>query len=284
MKVFKGFLAILLLVSAGAASAAQSYTCNGCSYSQAQSIAWQQPVGANSYVADFTSVQLYLFTKRYDREARRYVVEQLPVPKAEWEFFLDVAEYRVMYPGNATFEREVTDNSGRSAYDLLQNPGAMDTVRTGVATYFHSRGDERVNRFMEIMNAIAYGTVENTPWVGQEIQLLVTVKFADGTTAKFLVNKDNITQAKYIEGSARDLMGNVIPDGSHLQNNGNGLVGLEFHFDPDFGVSLQDWIDQLRLLGIPFTGPNGSGGERIVTTCTVNSSGGMTCTGRIVGG
>jgi len=111
-------------------------------------------------------------------------------------------------------------------------------------------------------------------FLGANVTTLVTVVFADGSSAVFSYDAVN-NSVGYVEGSATDKYGNIIP------SNVNQLNGIQFDYSAEgsngngpAGLRMQNHL--YTMFGVPVTYGNSS---RIITwTCHANGTG-VVCRG-----
>lgn len=87
--------------------------------------------------------------------------------------------------------------------------------------------------------------------------ITILITWRDGSQTVYRITKENVADAKYVQGESRDNMGNKIPDEAITQpQTAAGYVGHYYFGELHKGGSqnLNQWMHTANMYGIPVTG------------------------------
>ena len=259
----------LLIVAASIASAfpaaAFLIECNTCT---AQTAPHAAMIGEGRFlVANFATGEGWAFHSaiaqaRTDQEGvfevLRWSVTPTTLTSTEQSEIRRIAEYWKDNGGQLNYFREFRpDEPGYpaeipttlSAFDVVQAVQSRDAVGRVLVAPAWLRQHPRLEQAVQTI-----GSMIMDSRLGNVPVARIKVFFRDGTSAEFIITPDTTNQARYVEGSARDRVGNLIPDESHQL----GTMGAnQFFFDRS--SDFQAMLNHFRAAGIPVHDPNGLG-------------------------
>lgn len=217
MKNHVWILIVVTLTASAAANAGEYWnSCNSCSETQLQRAALRAVDGAifgrhDVYVVDFggETVRKFGVWREYDAEFRVWESSAWPVPVESHVGHEFAQVVSAMKADVASLEsgKLVPADVVDSAYDIVHN----SVNRQRVANYIKNHMS-----FWESIGAPAFVPLSLLRKV-VDLNLTVSVIFADGSTAKFVLTgvDGSLGELDYVfelvDGSARDADGNIIP-------------------------------------------------------------------------
>lgn len=242
-------LAGLVLVLAGVAARAAPIvtSCHGCDPPRAMRVAAAQvPLNTRQtwfdvYVVDTPGKVLRRYLVQVTREGGFPVAMAWPeAPDPTWarEFATLVDSWHAVNRLLKSVVDMPDDSPVRSATEVFNSPVAEEAVSLALNRHV-----------MTLVGAVVTSTLKMLPRVIWSAKPYATVRFADGTTAKFeirsleaLDSEGHVFRFEYIEGSARDSDGNPVAD----------RVESFYGYAADYSSVYNEWLfkRQSSLFGV----------------------------------
>jgi hypothetical protein len=281
-----GITALLALLAPSAH--AVTLRCDGCNFQQAENRALAAGLG-DHVVLDFQYGTLWQFAISVDRDAIQIPGRPVPLTADPFEpSSQDAAQFReiaglwkqnggslkldfVIQPGDPLYPS--ASLTGFRAHDVTFSTSIRESIGRTVAS-LEFRGE--AGRLVSGLQSLILHAAES---VAGSARLRVIVRFPDGSSGVFVIDKDHTVQAEYELGSARDSEGNIVPDQSHVEDGPNhlALIGDSRFENPD---NARDFINRARAFGIPVTDTRGQNVGRPILVNCVMENGKMKCIAR----
>lgn len=248
-----GIFALCLSIFSPAQASEPTLECNSCSWQARYSMLMAKPLG-KYLVLDYATGSISRHWVRKDAETKRKDVEDLAVTAQEAAAFAEIARHRNSYPNMVKGQVGLRVDSG-SAFDVATNATYRSNLGAHAAEQLatYGQGDSFIgslNRVMQAMLAVGAGFINN-PY-----EVTIVVKFPDGSTAEFKVKAANLHKAEYVLGTAKDDMGNFIPDPSYAPDaspSNLGDISGEHNFSSE--ATLDQYLYAAMLRGITIENP-----------------------------
>lgn len=260
------------LATIGSSANAAALRCDNCSEAGYEAKAMTRTFGSH-HVYDLVkgNVRKYeIFRSCEPGDGCWTEAEPMPVEGDVNAIVIELAALHAVTQGTMKSHFTVHTNGpvgDMSAYNVILPGGSRNTLMHWMTN---------INRSWQNGGIAAHGLAGAAANIfsGANVTTLVTVVFADGSSAVFSYDAIN-NSAGYVEGSATDKYGNIIPA------NVNQLNGIEFNYSAEgsngngpAGLRMQNHLS--TMFGVVVVYGNSS---RITSwTCTATSSG-VSCRG-----
>lgn len=268
-KTVSGLALLAALISTQAIGKTVTLVCNGCNLTEKRLLAVEGGTG-DYYIFDFVNRNLVHWSiSNQNGQTIPLLPSETDVYRAVQNFYdanggsLDFSVTAEVFTGEAgsllTRQNQIStlsDTRPATAFDVVTTPAIRDQVVNGVAT--GSSLPDRVNRAMINVRELVSWVVSVNIWkIGIRIPVNAQIKavFPDGSSVVVYYDFQNRSYA-YLKGSARDAVGNPIPEDAI--SAAGGPDSTQKYLYPDTPAGLESGIrgiQHLNGLGIPVEMP-----------------------------
>jgi len=144
-----------------------------------------------------------------------------------------------------------------NAYDFARSSSLRNELGAAMAVQTTIPGGNSLARLL-------FSSLLTAPSVlGGNASITYVITWRDGTKTTMVMTADTVHSPEMALGESRDADNNTIPDQSVITNP-ETYVG-EFQFSSN--SSMQEWLDGMRMMGTPVTGPGGEQQQELRIFC-----------------
>lgn len=290
-KIIIGLILLTVLVSTQAISRTATLVCNGCTHMDKRTLALEGGTG-DYFIFDFVNRNLaHWSVSGYSAQTIPLSANQADVYQHVQNFYdvnngsLDLAVIANVFTGQSSqsFARQthvstLSTTHQVTAFDVVTTPVIKDQVVTAVAN--GSSFSDRVNQTMiALRTLISWAGNINVLGTGIRIPVNAQIKvpFPDGSSVVVYFDFSTMSYA-YLKGSAKDAVGNPIPEDAISAAGGPGST--QKYLYPSTPAGLESGIlgvQHFNELGIAIAMPPVVSGSWVIA-CTAVGGGGTRCT------
>lgn len=159
-----------------------------------------------------------------------------------------------MYPGDHTGDGAPVGTY--NGYDMVNSSGSRNDMSDYLNENRQRIIEESLNLPANVVDAVV-NLLQNLDTVitgGELLKIEITVTFTDGSVMKFTISSENGGRPTRVVGSGIDSNNNDIAESNSVQYIGRYRFG-------SFPADYDDWLENMRRLGVSITGSGGGSNE-----------------------